>query len=312
MDSNFKIYTPECECITSNDDKEFNVSADSGPLQTILNNDTLQINGGIGISTNTTSIKQVVLNLENTGVTADTYTNPTIVVDSQGRITSATSSADSEFKLTGDSGPIETIIDGDTLNIQGGTGISTTTNGLKNMVLDLENTGVTADTYTNPTIVVDSQGRITSATSSTIGSTPAYISVFVSTAAATSSASDRNIFSETGQATTTTSLNNVGFTNGVFTVNDTGAYEVTANVIMNISSGTADARNTVYFKKNGTTLPYTQATLEHYDNNVGFQICVNGIFDLTATDTMSVFYKDTNGGASQFIDIGTSVVIKKI
>ena len=72
------------------------------------------------------------------------------------------------FSLTGDSGTTETVVDGDTVTIAGGTGLSSVSSASDTVTINLDNTAVTAASYGNattvPTFTVDAQGRLTAAT----------------------------------------------------------------------------------------------------------------------------------------------------
>ena len=68
------------------------------------------------------------------------------------------------FLVNGDSGSPQNVYDGNTLDIEGGTGIETVGTGGPKVVVNLTDTAVTPGTYTNATVVVDQQGRVTSIT----------------------------------------------------------------------------------------------------------------------------------------------------
>lgn len=256
---------------------------------------------GIVIGTNATT-DTVSFSLSNTGVSAATYGGttaiPVLVVDAQGRITSASNaSISTSFTVAADSGANQTISGGDTLTIVGGAGIASVASATDTVTLNLETTGVAAATYGSAAIVpvftVDAYGRITSTSNTTIAIPSSALTTDVALGTQTSGAYVANLVAGTGitlsglgNEGTTPTITNAGVTSLAGTTNQITASASTGSITLSLP--------------NNVTIPGNLSVTGNL--NILGNVTSVGTTDLKVDD--SLIYLANNNYSSDLIDIG--------
>lgn len=135
----------------------FSIDADVGTVDTVPLNSTLTFSGDTGITT-TVSNNAISIDLDDTAVTPGSYGSatsiPTFTVDQQGRLTAAGSeTVATTLNITGDSGSDGVSLLTETLNFEGGTGVTTTVTDDNIAIAIGQDVGTTANvTFNNVSV----------------------------------------------------------------------------------------------------------------------------------------------------------------
>lgn len=133
----------------------------------VINGTSLTASAGLSITVGNTAIDTIDVNLAR-------ITDMEDPLNSQDAATKSYVDTRS-IKVKGDAVSTTTITIDDTLEILGGTGLSTTISGADQLTVSLDNTAVVANTYGSttqiPVITVDAQGRLTNVALAAVGTT---------------------------------------------------------------------------------------------------------------------------------------------
>jgi len=277
----------------------FTLGADTGTSNAIVDSDIVTISGIKGLASVISTLgttSTVTVGIDDTGVTAGAYTSANITVNSRGQITAASDGGAgtmTSFDLASDSGTAQTISNGETVTISGGTALTGVVGATDTVTINHDAFG-TAGTYAYPaSITTNATGHITAVTG---GSAPGTMDDFL-------------VSADSGTAVTISDGNTLALVGGVGIITtasatDTITIKTDLDELPSLAAISFD--NDIVFLQDQTTqgrVAMSNVPLDYWgspdaDLNMDNQKIINVVDPTAAQDAATKNYVDTTFAGS--------------